>query len=133
MLDKLQTILERYEELSERLGDAATLADMSEWTRISRERAELEEVAEAYRSYLKTQAEMDAAFAEAERETGEMRDLLLAEGYSLKESLAEAETQLKILLLPKDKNDERNCTLEIRSGAGGEEAALFAYELYRMY
>ena len=76
---------------------------------------------------------MNAALAEAEAETGEMRELLLEEGRALKESLADAETALKILLLPKDKNDERNCTLEIRAGAGGEEAALFAYKLYRMY
>ena len=76
---------------------------------------------------------MEAAFREAEREQGEMRDMLLEEGYALKEKLAESENELKTLLLPKDKNDERGCTLEIRGGAGGEEAALFAYELYRMY
>ena len=71
--------------------------------------------------------------AEAEKESGEMRALLLEEARICRERLAEAETGLKVMLLPKDKNDERGCTLEIRAGAGGEEAALFAYDLYRMY
>ena len=133
MFSKVQTITERYLQLGELLSDPAVLADMPLWTGLSKERAELEEIALAYQNYQKTEAEMNAAFAEAEGESGEMREMLLEEGYSLKEKLAGEETQLKILLLPKDKNDERNCTLEIRAGAGGEEAALFAYELYRMY
>lgn len=133
MLDKLETISRRFDEISELLSLPETLSDMDAWTKLSKERAELEEIAEAYRSYRKTEAEMNAAFAEADREQGEMRELLLEEGYALKEKLVQSQTELKILLLPKDRNDERNCTLEIRAGAGGEEAALFAYELYRMY
>ncbi len=133
MFTKLQSIYERYEALGERLSDPAVLSDMELWKKLSKERAELEEIADAYAEYRRTQAEMNAAFAEAEKESGEMRDLLYEEGCALKEKLAQSETELKILLLPKDKNDERNCTLEIRAGAGGEEAALFAYELYRMY
>ena len=133
MFTKLQSIYERYESLGERLSDPAVLSDMELWKKLSKERAELEELADAYAEYRRTQAEMNAAFAEAEKESGEMRDLLYEEGCALKEKLAQSETELKILLLPKDKNDERNCTLEIRAGAGGEEAALFAYELYRMY
>jgi peptide chain release factor 1 len=77
---------------------------------------------------------MDDAFSEAEQEEDkELKQMLLDEGYACKQRLAQKTDELKILLLPKDKNDERNCTLEIRGGAGGEEAALFAYELYRMY
>ena len=133
MFSKLKEIYARYEKLSERLADPAVLSDMELWTKLSKDRAEIEEVSEAYRAYLKKEGEMNAALAEAEAETGEMRELLLEEGRALKESLADAETALKILLLPKHKNDERNCTLEIRAGAGGEEAALFAYKLYRMY
>ena len=133
LLNKLETIAKRYDELGELLAIPDTLSDMENWTKLSKERAEIEEIAASYREYKKTEEEMNAAFAEAERERGEMRDLLLEEGYSLKEALTEQETRLKILLLPKDKNDERDCTLEIRAGAGGEEAALFAYELYRMY
>ncbi len=133
MFSKLKTILSRYDELSELLASPDTMSDMSVWTKLSKEHADLEEVSLKYREYLKKEEEMTAAFSEAEKETGEMKDMLLEEGYACKEMLAEMVGELKILLLPKDKNDERNCTLEIRGGAGGEEAALFAYELYRMY
>ena len=133
MLEKLEEIAARYESIEEALAKPDVLSDMEEWKRLTKERAELSELVEAYRAYQKTRGEMQAAFEEAEREQGEMRDMLLEEGYALKEKLAESETELKTLLLPKDKNDERGCTLEIRAGAGGEEAALFAYELYRMY
>ncbi len=132
MLKKLAAIAARYEELSARL--AAPDAYLGEdFVRLSRERAELEEIVGAYHAFNETQREMEATFAEAEHETEEMRDLLLEEGYALKEKLKKQEEEIKILLLPKDKNDGRGCTLEIRAGAGGEEAALFAYELYRMY
>lgn len=133
MLSKLKVIADRYDELTELLSRADTLADMENWTKLSKERADLEELAEKYRLYRKTEEEMDAAAREAQTETGELRSLLLEEAETCKERLERLETELKILLLPKDKNDERNCTLEIRAGAGGEEAALFAYELYRMY
>lgn len=133
MLEKLEEIAAHYESIEKDLQDPSVLADMERWKKLSKERADLTEIVEAYRFHQRTQAEMDAAFKEAENEQGEMRDMLLEEGYALKEKLAESETLLKTLLLPKDKNDERNCTLEIRAGAGGEEAALFAYELYRMY
>lgn len=133
MLEKLEEITARFESIEEALLKPDILSDMEAWKKLTKERAELIELVEAYRAYQKTRAEMQSAFEEAEREQGEMRDLLLEEGYALKEKLAESETELKTLLLPKDKNDERGCTLEIRAGAGGEEAALFAYELYRMY
>lgn len=133
MLEKLEEIAARYESIEEALGKPDILSDMDAWKKLTKERAELSELVEAYRAYQKTRGEMEAAFQEAEREQGEMRDMLLEEGYALKEKLAESENELKTLLLPKDKNDERGCTLEIRGGAGGEEAALFAYELYRMY
>ncbi len=132
MLKRLKDVERRYEALSQALSepDAYRRADFAA---LSKERSELEEIVTAYREYERTNADMGAAFSEAEHETGELRDLLFEEGYRLKEELAEKETALKILLLPKDRDDERSCTLEIRAGAGGEEAALFAYELYRMY
>ncbi len=132
MFPRLEEICARYDALSEQLSapDAYLSADFA---KCSKERAELEEIVETYRVYRRTEEEMNAAFAEAEHETEEMRELLLEEGHALKERLHTVEEQLKLLLLPKDKNDERGCTLEIRAGAGGEEAALFAYELYRMY
>ncbi len=133
MLKRLEQIAARYEALTSRLSSPDALADREEYKTLSKERAELEELVHTYRAYQKTQEEMNAAFAEAEGESGEMRDLLVAEGYACKERLSALERDLKTLLLPKDKNDDRGCTLEIRAGAGGEEAALFAYELYRMY
>ena len=133
MFAKLDAIAARYDELGELLSRPETLADMQEYKKLSRERSETEELVETYRAYRKTEGEMNAALAEAEKETGEMRDMLLEEAQSCRERLAGTEKRLKTLLLPKDRNDERGCTLEIRAGAGGEEAALFAYELYRMY
>lgn len=133
MFSRLDAIAARYEQLGELLSSPETLSDMENWRALSRERAELELIAEAYSAYKKKKAERDEALAEAEKETGEMRELLLDEALTCKGALAEMEKTLKVLLLPKDKNDERGCTLEIRAGAGGEEAALFAYDLYRMY
>ena len=133
MLSRLQEIARRYDELGELLSRSETLADMSLFTRLAKERAETEELVSTYREYERVEREMKEAFSEAESETGEMKQLLLDEGYRCKEQLSSLENELKILLLPKDKNDERGLTLEIRAGAGGEEAALFAYELYRMY
>ena len=133
MLDKVKSIADRFDALTERLSAPEVLADMEEWTKTSKERAEIEEIAEKYRLYLSVEEEMNASFTEAEKESGEMKELLLEEGYSCKERLSVLENELKLLLLPKDENDERGCTVEIRAGAGGEEAALFAYVLYRMY
>lgn len=134
MYRKLEQIEARYDELSEKLADPEVISDMGVWSKLSKEHSDLEEVTLKYREYRAKKAEMEGAFAEAEAEEDkELKEMLLEEGYACKEALASLENELKILLLPKDKNDERNCTLEIRGGAGGEEAALFAYELYRMY
>ena len=133
MFSKLDAIAARYDELGELLSRPETLSDMENWRALSCERAELEPIAESYRAYRKKREERDAALAEAEKETGEMRELFLEEAFACRETLSAMEKELKTLLLPKDKNDARGCTLEIRAGAGGEEAALFAYELYRMY
>ncbi len=134
MLKKLDGIKQRYEFLSEQLADATVIADMSVWQKYSKEQAELSETAQKYEEYLETERQMQDAFELSETETdGEMRKLFSAEGYACKEKLAVLLGELKILLLPKDKNDERSCILEIRAGTGGEEAALFAGELCRMY
>ena len=134
MLKKLDDILKRYEFLSEQLADAGVLADMDTWQKYSKEQAELTETAEKYVEYKRTEEEMQAAFATAEAETdAEMRKLFNDEAYACKEKLATLLSELKILLLPKDKNDERGCILEVRAGTGGEEAALFAANLCQMY
>ena len=134
MLKKLQDIKKRYEFLSEQLADSDVIADMGTWQKYSKEQADLTETVEKYEEYLSVEREMNDAFAVAEEETdAEMKKMLLDEGYACKERLPKIQEELKILLLPKDKNDERSCILEVRAGTGGEEAALFASELCRMY
>ena len=134
MLKRLDDILKRYQYLSAQLADPETIADMGAWQKYSKEQADLKDAAEKYLEYLSCEKEMKEAFAGAEtEEDAEMRRLFSDEGYACKERLGKLEEELKILLLPKDKNDERSCILEIRAGAGGEEAALFAAELCRMY
>ena len=134
MFTKLAEILKRYEYLSEQLASAEVISDMPTWQKYSKEQSDLTETAETYRRYLAVEKEMTDAFQAAEEETdSEMKKMLLDEGYDCKEKLAALKDELKILLLPKDKNDDRSCILEIRAGTGGEEAALFAGELCRMY
>ena len=134
MLKKLDDILKREEFLSEQLQNPDVIADMSIWQKYSKEHSDLSETAEKYREYLECERQMQDAFSLAEEESDvEMRKMLLDEVYLCKENLAKLLGELKILLLPKDKNDEKNCILEIRAGTGGEEAALFAAELCRMY
>ena len=134
MLKKAESISKRYEFLADELAKAETLADMDLWRKYSKEQAEIAEIAEKYAEYTAIERDMQAAFETAEAETDvEMRKLFSDEGYACKERLATIVGELKILLLPKDKNDEKSCILEIRAGTGGEEAALFAGELCRMY
>ena len=134
MIDKLDKIKERFEFLNDELSKAEVCSDAEKYGKYSKERAELEETAETYGKYLAAEKEMNDAFSLAEEESDkEMKDLLTAEGYDCKEQLAKINEELKILLLPKDEADEKGCVLEIRAGAGGEEAALFAGVLCRMY
>ena len=134
MFKKLDGILEKYQKLSAEMADPAVIAQTERWTQCAKEHADIAETAEKYLEYRRVEREMEEDFAAAEQEEDrEMKDLLTQEGYACKEKLAAIRGELRVLLLPKDKNDERNCIMEIRAGAGGEEAALFAYELYRMY
>ncbi len=134
MIEKLKDIYARYEELSEKMSDPAVISDTAEWTKIAKAQSELAETAQKYAEYAeverrKAQSE-DAIKTEPDLE---MRELFYTEIEDCKQKLSALTEELKVLLLPKDKNDDRNCIIEIRGGAGGEEAALFAYELYRMY
>ena len=134
MIKKLEDILAKYRALSEQMADPAVIADPENWTKCAKEHSDCSESAEKYLEYKKVEKEMEDAFAAAETETdAEMKDMLVQEGYACKEKLAAINAELRILLLPKDKNDERNVVMEIRGGAGGEEANLFAAELFRMY
>ena len=134
MFHRLEEIIKREEFLSQQLLNPDVIGDMSVWQKYSKEHSDLRETADKYREYLECERQMNDAFSVAEEESdGEMKKLLLDEGYEKKERLREIRDELKILLLPKDKNDEKNCILEIRAGTGGEEAALFAGVLCRMY
>ncbi|MFB3820125.1 MAG: peptide chain release factor 1 [Candidatus Methylomirabilales bacterium] len=134
MNEKLEAILARHEELNARLADPAVLADPAEYQRLARLHAELAPVVEEYRRLLKVRADRAQATALLGETTDpELRELAEADAKGLAAREEELEAALQLLLLPKDPADERNVVLEIRAGTGGEEAALFASELLRMY
>ena len=134
MFDRLEDMLAKYEELMAELNDPQLAMDQARYKMVMKEQANLSPIVEAYRAYKKAQETIE----ESEEMLGcesdeEMRELLKEELAGAKEEMASLEEKLKILLLPKDPNDDRNVVMEIRAGAGGDEAALFAAELYRMY
>ncbi len=134
MIEKLETMLKRYEELTELTSSPEVLADMDKWKKYAKERADLEDAVVKYQEYKKVEKEgSDAEKSLAAETDPEMKELLSEEYYDCKKRLADITDELKILLLPKDPDDDKNVIVEIRGGAGGEEAALFGYELYRMY
>jgi peptide chain release factor 1 len=134
MIEKLKDIYARYGELSEKMSDPAVISDPAEWTKVAKAQSEISETALKYAEYAEIERQKAQAEEAVKTETDpDMRELLYAETEECKQKLECITEELKILLLPKDKNDDRNCIVEIRGGAGGEEAALFAYELYRMY
>ncbi len=134
MIEKLKGIHDRYQALSQKLTDASVISDSAEFAKTAKEQAECEEPSQKYIEYITVEKQMqDAKTAASEESDMEMKQLLEDEVLVCKKQLDALREEIKILLLPKDKNDDRNCILEIRGGAGGEEAALFAYELYRMY
>ena len=133
MIEKLKDIYARYGELSEKMSDPAVISDPAEWTKVAKAQSEISETALKYAEYAEIERQKAQAEEAVKTETDpDMRELLYAETEECKQKLEGITEELKILLLPKDKNDDRNCIVEIRGGAGGEEAALFAYELYRM-
>ena len=134
-IEKLTSLEKRYNEVSQLLGQPEIIAKRAEFTKLSREHAELSELVEAWGDYRKLLEEQSGAEAMIEEagDDREMRELALAELEELKEKLAELSQRIKVLLLPKDPNDAKNILLEIRAGTGGDEAALFAGDLFRMY
>lgn len=132
MFDKLIKAEERYIQIEASLADPETIANQDEFTKAMKEYKNLTPVIEKYREYQKTKSDLDGARALME-EGGELYDMALEEYKECKEKLEVIEQELKILLIPKDPNDDKNVIVEIRGGAGGDEAALFAYVLYRMY
>ncbi|WP_123052720.1 peptide chain release factor 1 [Clostridium sp. JN-1] len=134
MLERLNFIENKYEELSVKISDPAVIADQKEWQKLCKEHAEMEVIVTEFRAYKKAQQDLEADKEMLRDDIDrELREMCQEEIKELESTIAEKEDSLKILLLPKDPNDDKNVFVEIRAGAGGEEAALFAANLTRMY
>lgn len=134
MFKKLDKMLERYDKLNELVGDSDVIAKKDEWKAYAKELADMRETVEKYTEYKKTETEIETLNNSLlSEEDKEMKELILQETDELKEKSVRIAEELRILLLPKDPDDDKNVIMEIRAGAGGEEASLFAYELYKMY
>ena len=134
MFDRLEDILIKLEEIMHRLNDSVAASDSKVFQKLLKEQAELQPIADAYTEYKRCGETIEESLEMLDEENDdEMREMLKEELQEAKKRKEELEHELKILLLPKDPNDQKNVIVEIRAGAGGDEAALFAYEIYRMY
>lgn len=134
MFEKLAHIEKRYEELSESISDPDVIADIETWRELMKEHSDIASIVEKYREYKKALETIEEAKElMADESDKDFREMLQLEIEENTEKLEELENELKIMLLPKDPNDDKNVIVEIRGGAGGDEAALFAADLYRMY
>ncbi len=131
MFEKLENVEKRYDELTKMISDPEVIANHSEWQKLMKEHASIEEIVLKFREYKKEKQAMEEA--EELMKDPEMKELAEEEYYVTKEKLPQIEEELKFLLIPKDPDDDKNIICEIRAGAGGEEAALFAGTLFRMY
>ncbi|MDF2541851.1 MAG: prfA [Herbinix sp.] len=134
MFDKLEDILIRFKELEDEMLDPYVTNDTNRYRKLRKELADLTDIAEKYKEYKNTKARMEDSLTMLDEESDEeLREMAKEELNECKANIVKIEEELKILLLPKDPNDDKNVIVEIRGGAGGDEAALFAAELYRMY
>lgn len=134
MFDKLETIEKRYEEVLSELAGPEAASDQKHFQKLMKEQSDLTPIVEAFKQYKNDKQTIeDSLFILDEESDEELKELAKEELQTAKKDLEETEEKLKILLLPKDENDDKNVVVEIRAGAGGDEAALFAAELYRMY
>jgi peptide chain release factor 1 len=134
MFDRLDDILIRFEELLQELNNPSVVEDQVKFRRLMKEQTELSPVVDAYKAYKQAKQDVEDSLVILDEESDEeMRELAKEEMADAKRRIEEMEQKLKILLLPKDPNDDKNVIVEIRAGAGGDEAALFSAELYRMY
>ena len=134
MFDRLEDILIRFEEIMGELNEPTVTGNQERFRALMKEQSSLTPLVEAYKEYKKCRQDAEDSLAMLETESDEdMKDMLKEELNAAKKRIEELETELKILLLPKDPNDEKNVIVEIRAGAGGDEAALFAAEMYRLY
>ncbi|MGK0150139.1 peptide chain release factor 1 [Pseudomonas putida] len=133
LLNKLEILQDRFEELTALLGDAEVISDQTRFRAYSREYAEVEPVYAAYKEWRKVQNDLEGAQALLKDSDPDLREMAVEEVREAKEQLLTLESQLQRMLLPKDPNDGRNVFLEIRAGTGGDEAAIFSGDLFRMY
>ena len=134
MFDKLDDLLIRFEEVLNELGEPDVTSNPDRFQKLMKEQSDLQPIVDTYKEYKKNKETIQDSLSMLEEEKDEdMREMLKEELSDAKKRVEELEQELKILLLPKDPNDDKNIILEIRAGAGGDEAALFAAELYRMY
>ena len=131
MFEKLEAVEKRYEELTKMISDPEVISNQSEWQKLMKEHASIEDVVLKFREYKKVKQAMEED--KQMMDDPELKELAEKEYYENKEKLPKLEEELKMLLIPKDPDDDKNIICEIRAGAGGEEAALFAGTLFRMY
>ena len=134
MFDRLEDLLIRFEEIMSELNEPFVVNDQTRFQKLMKEQSDLQPIVDAYKEYKESKQTVEDSLSMLEEESDEeMREMLKEELNDAKKNIEELEHKLKILLLPKDPNDEKNVIVEIRAGAGGDEAALFAAEIYRMY
>ena len=135
MFEKLSFIEEQYELLAKKISDPEVIADQETWRKLCKEHSDMAPIVEKYREYKQNKAmiEDDTAMMDDPDTDKEFKEMLVDEIKTAKENIEKIEEELKVLLLPKDPNDDKNVIVEIRGGAGGDEAALFAGDLFRMY
>ena len=133
MFDKLEDLLIRFEEIVSELHEPSVVNDQARFQKLMKEQSDLQPIVDAYQEYKKSKDIVEDSLAMLDEESDEeMREMLKEELNEAKARIESLEHELKILLLPKDPNDEKNVIVEIRAGAGGDEAALFAAAVYRM-
>ena len=134
MFDRLDDILIRYQQIMEELNDPDVVNDQKHFRKLMKEQSDLQPLVEKYTEYKNTKQTIEDSLEMLEVEDDEeMKEMLKEELSEAKSNIAKIEQELKVLLIPKDPMDEKNVIVEIRAGAGGDEAALFAAELFRMY
>ena len=133
MFDKLDFITEKYDELAQKVSDPEIINNQPVWQKHVKEMGEMEPIVKKYKEYKKAKSDLAEAKEMLDEGDEEMRELAKMEISELEDTIKQQEADLKILLLPKDPNDEKNVILEIRAGTGGEEAALCGADLLRMY
>lgn len=130
---KLENLVERFEEVQALLGDPQVIGNQDKYRNLSKEFSQLESVVGGFNAYQQAQENLDSANEMLKEDDAEMREMAQEELKIAKADIERLETELQVLLLPKDPNDDSNCFLEVRAGAGGDEAAIFAGDLFRMY